>query len=242
MEKEKTYCVYMHKNKINDKKYIGITSQKPKNRWQNGNGYNNKQPMFYNAILKYGFDNFEHIIIESNLTKKEAEKLEIELIKKFQTTNKNFGYNIESGGNAMKKLSEETKQKISNSKKGCTAWNKGKKLTDRQREKMSIIQQTEEYRNNISEKMSKKSNKKLINKNIYSEEMKQKHRDVHKLIMKPVIQYDLQNNFIREWQSVSQTIQDGHTFDGVSKCCKGIYQQHHGYIWRYRKDIENINI
>ena len=49
------YCVYMHVNKINNKKYIGITKQKtPESRW-GANGVNYKgSPHFYAAIKKYG--------------------------------------------------------------------------------------------------------------------------------------------------------------------------------------------
>ena len=43
------YTVYMHKNKINNKVYIGITYQNVKYRWRkNGEGY--KKQKFYNAI------------------------------------------------------------------------------------------------------------------------------------------------------------------------------------------------
>lgn len=31
----KQYTVYIHSNKLNDKKYVGITSQNPNRRWQN---------------------------------------------------------------------------------------------------------------------------------------------------------------------------------------------------------------
>ena len=68
-----TYSVYMHINKINGKKYIGITSQRPKSRWHNGKGYA-QQRRFYSAIKSYGWDNFEHIILFNGLTKKEAEE------------------------------------------------------------------------------------------------------------------------------------------------------------------------
>ena len=86
------YSVYMHRNKINNKVYIGITKLKVEQRWQNGKGYS-KQPKFYNAILKYGWNNFEHIILEQNiLTEKEALKKESYYIKKYNSVQN--GYNV----------------------------------------------------------------------------------------------------------------------------------------------------
>ena len=41
-------------------------------------------------------------------------------------------------GNLGKTLSQETKDKISASKKGCTVWNKGTKMTDEQTKAMSL--------------------------------------------------------------------------------------------------------
>lgn len=87
----KKYCVYLHKNKINNKCYVGITSRKPRERWQYGNGYR-KQPKFFNAILKYGWNNFEHIILEKDLNEDEALEQETYYIQKYNSI-KN-GYNI----------------------------------------------------------------------------------------------------------------------------------------------------
>ena len=69
--KENKWCVYTHTNKINGKKYVGQTCQIPEKRWKNGNGYK-RNPYFYNAIQKYGWDNFEHQILASDLTLEEA--------------------------------------------------------------------------------------------------------------------------------------------------------------------------
>lgn len=112
------YTVYMHRNKINGKVYIGITSQKPSVRWNNGLGY--KGTYFANAINKYGWENFEHIILFSNLPKEDACQKEIELTKVYQSTNDNFGYNIATGGeiNCGYHLSDETKNKLSEINKG----------------------------------------------------------------------------------------------------------------------------
>lgn len=94
-EDEKKYCVYMH-IAPDDKKYIGITCRDVFSRWgKDGNNYI-KQYKFYQAILKYGWDNFEHIIVKEKITSEEASELEKELIKKYNTI-KN-GFNILAGG------------------------------------------------------------------------------------------------------------------------------------------------
>lgn len=61
------YTVYMHTNKTNLKRYIGITGQTVQERWRDGKGY--KSCILFNrAIQKYGWDGFEHEIVASNLT------------------------------------------------------------------------------------------------------------------------------------------------------------------------------
>ena len=107
---EKEYKVYMHINKADGKRYIGITRQSLKRRWKNGNGYK-RTPYFYKAIQKYGWDNFEHILLEDNLTLEEANKKEIALIKEYKTTNRKYGYNISLGG-TNGKHSPETIEKL----------------------------------------------------------------------------------------------------------------------------------
>lgn len=105
------WTVYVHINKVNGKKYVGITSRKINYRWNSGKGYKS-QPKFYNAICKYGWDNFDHEIISSNLTENEAKNFEILLIDKLDSV-KN-GYNQTYGGEGLNgyKFSEETKNKI----------------------------------------------------------------------------------------------------------------------------------
>lgn len=137
------YYVYMH-TCPNDKKYIGITQQDPKKRWKSGHGYaRNKH--FFSAILKYGWSNIKHEIVFKNLSKEEAEQIEISLIKKYQTNNRVYGYNVANGGEHHGKQSEETKMKISIANKGekngmygKTSPNKGKKYNDELKQKLSL--------------------------------------------------------------------------------------------------------
>lgn len=86
------YCVYMHKNKINGKVYIGQTCQDPKDRWKNGFGYKT-QEKFYKEIEKYGWNCFEHIILSSNLSSEEADRKEEEMISLYQSYLPDKGYN-----------------------------------------------------------------------------------------------------------------------------------------------------
>ena len=137
------YCVYVHTNKINGKRYVGQTKKNPLVRWgKNGKNYKGCRK-FYNAILKYGWDNFEHVILNSGLSKQEADTLEKKYIKEYKTREQKYGYNIEFGGSTKewseeskeimrmhrlgKKLSEETKRKVGEALVGHIAWNRGKK-------------------------------------------------------------------------------------------------------------------
>lgn len=106
------YCVYCHRNKINGKRYIGQTvyQDDPNKRWLCGSGYKGS-PHFDNAINMYGWDNFDHFVIQNNLTKDEADELEILNIMFYNTTDPNYGYNLRTGG-SRGKHSEETKQKM----------------------------------------------------------------------------------------------------------------------------------
>lgn len=113
---QKTYSVYIHTTP-NDKKYVGITTQKPEDRWINGLGYK-KNTHFYRAIKKYGWNNINHEILFVNLLESEATEIEKELIKKYKTMNPNYGYNSTSGGEIGKTLTEQAKIKISENRKG----------------------------------------------------------------------------------------------------------------------------
>lgn len=117
----KRWSVYLHENRENGKKYIGITSQKPERRWANGEGYAHN-PHFYRAIKKQGWDAFRHEILYTGLTQEEAERLEVELIEKYQTQDGTKGYNFASGGGAPT-YSDETRAKMSVSakKRGVSA-------------------------------------------------------------------------------------------------------------------------
>lgn len=93
-----SYCVYKHTNKINGKVYIGQSSN-IKERWSRKGTCYKGCTYFYNAIQKYGWDNFEHIILKDSLSLEEANYWEEYYIKQYNSTDNNFGYNLSLGGN-----------------------------------------------------------------------------------------------------------------------------------------------
>lgn len=96
-----SYCVYKH-TFPNGKIYIGITGQKPNQRWDNGKGYVG-QSRIARAIIEYGWDNIAHEILYDNLTEDEARQIEGYLISKYKSDDIEYGYNVSSGRKNKKK-------------------------------------------------------------------------------------------------------------------------------------------
>ena len=137
------YCVYIHTSP-NGKMYVGQTGKSPEERWgKNGSHYLKKKKngnyvhsAFALAILKYCWDNFEHEIVASNLTKEEANNFEKVLIEKLNTKSRKYGYNLKDGGLGGC-FSEEVKKKISDATKGENNPFYGKKHSEESLKKMS---------------------------------------------------------------------------------------------------------
>lgn len=187
------WCLYIHTNKINGKKYVGITSQKPEKRWQNGSGYD--CGYFKNAISKYGWDEFEHEILYKGLDNEKAHELEREYIKLFNTTNKENGYNLTDGGQgtngykhkhssivkmsiAKRNMSEETRKKMSIANKGKATWMKGKHHTKETRARLSYLaknmpeEQKQKIRDSlIGQELSESTKRKMQINNIKNEKV-----------------------------------------------------------------------
>lgn len=88
------YTIYMHITP-SGKVYIGQTSKAdPNERWKNGRGYKDNR-LFYLEIEKYGWDNIEHKLLYTNLSKKQAFVLELLYIRFFKL--KHISLNIDDG-------------------------------------------------------------------------------------------------------------------------------------------------
>lgn len=128
-------CVYLAKNKINGRCYIGKTintlnyrKRKHIEAAKNNNGY-----YFHRAIRKYGENNFEWMILLFSEDNKILCEIEQGEIKKYNSKMPN-GYNLTDGGEGTTgfKCSDETLAKLS-----LNSHNRGKKLSDEVKNKIS---------------------------------------------------------------------------------------------------------
>ena len=88
------FYLYKITNKVNNKLYIGITTNISR-RWK-AHQNNKGSRLVYQAIKKYGINNFEFTVIDSSETKEFREE-EYSLIKELNTYPP-YGYNIAEGG------------------------------------------------------------------------------------------------------------------------------------------------
>ena len=111
------YYIYCHLFP-NGKRYIGITSVSPERRWGNGKNYSTC-PLINRAILKYGWENVKHDIIDTVESKEEAETKEQYYISLFRSNESKYGYNVLPGGNvANNPLTDEIRYKLGNGQRG----------------------------------------------------------------------------------------------------------------------------
>lgn len=240
MEVFKIYTVYIHKNKINNKKYIGITSTNVKRRWKNGYGYSERLPIG-KAIRKYGWDNFEHEIIMENLHKEDAKKLEIDLIAKFNTQDRKYGYNLTAGGEGITgwKHSDETRKKISEKASlriGDKNSNYGNYWDEDKRRQSGEKHRRENLSIETLRKMSEAAADRSGDKNPF---FGKKHTDITKQKIaeyrnRSIKMFDKHGVFIKQYPSIKQASIDTKINKvAISNCCRGVTKTSGGYIWKY---------
>lgn len=89
--------IYIHINKINNKKYVGVTKTSAERRWGLcGENYQG-QPFYEKGIVPFGWDNFDHIILNDDLSYDLVQQIEARLIKELDLTNPDKGYNDNEG-------------------------------------------------------------------------------------------------------------------------------------------------
>lgn len=180
---KKTYKIYMLNNKINSKKYIGMTGVKYPSTRKGQHLHNLRKNKHDNdhlqsAFNSYGEEVFDFVILYDNLTENEAKNKERELITFYNTQDRNFGYNVEPGGEIIS-LSEESKNKIRNALKG-------RKISEEQRKAHSELMKHNNpmsgktHTTEAREKIRKASLLRSKESRLHSEETKEKIGAAHR--------------------------------------------------------------
>lgn len=233
---ERCYVVYKHTSPSN-KVYIGVTCQNPpEKRWANGKGYNDNKH-FSRAISKYGWQNFLHEILFAGLTKEQAIEKEIELIAKYNATNRDYGYNIALGGNSVGELPEEQRRKISEAGKiPILQYTKSLEFIKRWDSVTSASNEVGVSTSCIS--ACCRGNIGLAGGFVWRYEfpelIKNPKGHTNPDTYKPVDQYSARGEFIATYIHMSEASEKTGIDDStISKCCKGEQRKTGGCIWRY---------
>ena len=139
------------------------------------------------------------------------ENKEKELIEKYNTTDREYGYNIEKGGCLNKEVSQETREKIRQNMLG-------KKHSDKTKQRMSE---------------ARKGNKCYWYGKHLTEEHKQKLRETNKKTKK-VNQYSTDGKYIKTFNSFREVAEMFNvTRQNIYAVCSGRRKTACGFIWRY---------
>ena len=195
------------------------------------------QIRLYRSFLKYGMDNHIFEIIE---------ECAVDLLNERERYWQEF-YNVlsDEGLNCLltktqeqpKIMSESTKLKMSNSKKGrkldvevcnkISSSNKGRQHSEEVRQKISKTM-TGRKRPEVGKKISKSLTEK------YKNPENRKH--FGETLKKAVLQLDLEGNYIQTFESISDVSRSlGICVSDISACCKGKNKTAGGYKWEYLK-------
>lgn len=226
--------IYKTTNLINGKFYIG------KDKYNNPN-YFGSGLILKRSIKKYGIINFKKEILEYCNDEKELNIKEIYWIEKLKSITPN-GYNITNGGNGgdtltnhphrleiIKKITEivnKIKYKISEHHADVSGEKNpmfGRKHSEDSKKRMSI-----------NTKECYKKNPELIIRLKEIKKIQCNGRNNPNYNPTPVLQYDMDMNFIEEWKDLYSLKENGFNSKLISQCCMGKYKKSHGFIWKFK--------
>ena len=209
------------KTNPNERIYIGQST----NIYFRWNKYQKKQckdqPSLFSSLKKYGPENHIFEIIEE-CSGEQLDEREIYWGLHYSVlSNKHLNNRLGRGFGSFD--SEETKQKKRECHKGrSNYWLKGKKLTEEQKQRIS------DAKTGTTQNRTKVRKDKNISKTHHIPA-------VIKAKSKPILQYDLEGNFIKEWCSGKQAANDLNLKQSnINSCCNGKIKLYKGFIWKFK--------
>lgn len=216
-EKSGTYVVYCHTNVVTGKRYVGWTSKSMNERWKKhvrdawrGSRY------FHRSIVKYGEDAWKHEILETCSSSVEAKQLEKKWIDVMISNDMTKGYNGTGGGDGSSHPSVETRQRMSEARRG-------------RKDSVETRERKRSYALNRS--LTHKEALRLSAKAAITPAIRRRHSEVHR---KAIAQYALTGELIATFESVIEAARLTNGVHGcISATARGERSHHHGFVWRY---------
>ena len=207
--------IYKVTNTINQKIYIGQTIRDVNIRWKEHCRHLESNMPICRAISKYGQENFIVEIIEEcsdNL----LDEREQYWIGYYNSFNKEKGYNATLGG---QKTGFVMTDKI---KKVASLWKEGfcqKEIVEKTKLNVETVHNY------------------LIKIGVTSQDIRERQKQIlKKRKSKPVIQYDLEGNFIQEWSSATEVEKIiGIQRRNIGAVCSGRRKTAGGFKWKYKE-------
>lgn len=237
--------IYGIRNKVNGKIYIGksinFKQRKAQHKYYLCKDKISKKHCnryLYNAVQKYGWDNFEFVILEECENLKERE---LAWMDKLNSCNKEHGYNLRRDTSTKCIIHEETRKLQSSNTQGSKNPNYKNKWSDIQKSKMSEIAKErhlsgkyygEEWRDKISKASTKMWKDEVLKAKMAKKVSKSKQKY-------NFLQYDKDMNLIKEWISVAEIIESNPDWkwQNIYSVCNGYKPTYRGYIWRKKLKI-----
>lgn len=262
----RTFYIYCH-TAPNGKKYIGQTCQQPERRWNEGRGYKG-QLHFKRAIEKYGWDNFDHVVLCSVSSKEYADFLEQWFIEKWDTFNSEHGYNHTKGGGGClgHKLSAEALMKLRQANMGRTlSGDSRKKISTTLKRKyasgeIQAVGMSEDARAKMSaERMGKgnpmygrhqteevrerigaasRGKKRPIE---WKQNISKGRFESEKIKRRAVNQYTTDGTLVAQYRSIKEASDaTGIACTNIQSCCIHLNWTAKGTVWRYQDEPETF--
>jgi group I intron endonuclease len=246
-----TVGIYIIKNTINQKVYIGKSSNieirfkdhrsaltKPNRNPKRTNRY------LYQAVQKYGIDNFEFEILQQfpiGIHDDLLKEAELYWMDYYSSCERSLGYNLRRDSSTDTFVHEDTRKLLSEINSGINNPNYGNHWTNEQKNNMSEIAKSrhacgtiygEDWKKKIAEstrEMWKDENKKLSMASKVSAAKTQNK----------FLQFDkITGKFIAEWESMNSILQVNTTFkrSPIYACCYGQKKSYRGFIWKFKEN------
>ena len=217
--------VYLIENKMNGKRYVGITTDTLENRFttHKSAARTGSELHLHRAIRKHGEENFSINLLEECAdveTMKTRETFWIDELGTLQILGK--GYNMTRGGDGVfgYRHTDDARRRMSENRSGEKNHNFGKAWG---------------RKGTLSEKAKQKISEKLTGRKIHNDDSKRKIGEATAIRKrKSVSAFDKMGNFVATYASLREGAEAVHgNANKISECLCGHRKTHKGYVWKY---------